>query len=55
MRSLIDFESESFVWGVGITRPKERQRQFAAYYISACLAFAVLGVAGFFLFVVTRF
>ena len=55
MRSLIDFVSESFIWGVGITRPKERQRRFAACYISACLAFAILGVAGLFLFLVTRF
>jgi hypothetical protein len=55
MRSLTDFVSESFIWGVGITRPKERQRRFAAYYISACLAFAILGVVGFFLFMVTRF
>ncbi|RXH58239.1 hypothetical protein GRAN_1549 [Granulicella sibirica] len=55
MRSLTDFVSESFIWGVGITRPKERQRRFAAYYISACLAFAILSVVGFFLILVSRF
>ncbi len=55
MRSLTDFVSESFIWGVGITRPKEYQRRFAAYYISGCLAFALLGVVGFFLFMVTLF
>ena len=55
MRSLTDIVSESFIWGVGITRPKEHQRRFAAYYITGCLAAAILVAVGFFLFVVTRF
>jgi len=55
MRRLTDFVSDSFIWGVGITRPKERQRRFAALYICACLALAILGAAGFFLFMVTLF
>jgi hypothetical protein len=55
MKSLTDIVSEIFILGVGITRPKERQRQFAAYYISACLAFAMLVVAGFLLLLVARF
>jgi len=55
MRSLTDIVSESFIWGVGITRPKEGQRRLAAYYISGTLAATVLGVVAWFLFLVTRF
>jgi hypothetical protein len=55
MRSLTDIVSESFIWGVGITRPKEGQKRLAAYYISGILAATVLGVVGLFLFLVTRF
>lgn len=54
MRSLIDIVSESFIWAVGITRPKEHQKRFAAFYISGFLAAAILGVAALFLFLVTR-
>jgi hypothetical protein len=50
MRSLADIVSESFIWGVGITRPKEGQKRLAAYYISLSL-----GVVALFLFLVTRF
>jgi hypothetical protein len=52
MRSLTDIVSESFIWGVGITRPKEGQRRLAAYYITGTLAATLLGVAGLFLYVV---
>jgi len=55
MRSLTDIVSESFIWSVGITRPKEHEKRFAAYYITGCLAAAILVAVGFFLFVVTRF
>ena len=55
MRSLTEIVSESFIWGVGITRPKEHEKRFAAYYITGLLAAVILGVVGLFLFVVTRF
>ncbi len=55
MRSLTEIVSESFIWGVGITRPKESQKRLAAYYISGGLAAVILGVIGLLLFVVTRF
>ncbi|WP_348268069.1 hypothetical protein P8936_02180 [Edaphobacter paludis] len=52
MRSLIDFVSESFIWGVGITRPQPSQRRRAALYITAILMGTVVAaVAFFFLFV----
>ena len=55
MRSLTDTVSESFIWGIGITRPKEHQKRFAALYITGCLAGAILWVVAFFLFLVARF
>ncbi|SEC36970.1 hypothetical protein [Terriglobus roseus] len=55
MRSLTDIVSESFIWSVGITRPKAGQERRAAYYISGTLATILLGIAGLFAFVVSRF
>jgi hypothetical protein len=55
MRSLTDMVSESFIWGVGITRPNEGKKRLAAYYISGTLAATILGVVGLFLFLVSRF
>ena len=55
MRSLTDIVSESFIWGVGITRPKEGQRKLAAYYITGTLVATVLGVVGLFLVVIHHF
>jgi hypothetical protein len=52
MRSLTDIVSESFIWGVGITKPKESHRRMAAYYITGTLVAAILGVVGVFLFLV---
>ncbi|QMV19175.1 hypothetical protein GOB94_11195 [Granulicella sp. 5B5] len=55
MKSLTDIVSESFIWGVGITRPKAGKERLAAYYITGVLAATILGVLGAFLFVITRF
>jgi hypothetical protein len=37
MRRLTEAISESFIWGVGITRPKAGQEHRAALYITAML------------------
>lgn len=55
MRSLTDIVSESFIWGVGITRPKLGHERRAAYYITGTLAATILGVIGLFIFAVSRF
>jgi len=55
MRSLTDIVSEGFIWGVGITRPREGQRRLAAYYISGTLAVTVLAGVGLFLLLVSKF
>lgn len=49
MRSLTNVVSESFIWGVGITRPKPGQERRAAIYITATLAGTVIAAAGVFL------
>ena len=54
MRSLTEVVSESFIWGVGITRPKPGQERRAAIYITATLAGTVLAVAVVFLFLVGK-
>ena len=55
MKSLTDMVSESFIWGVGITRPKPGQEHIAAYYITGILVATIAGVAGLFLFALSRF
>ena len=55
MRSLTEIVSESFIWGVGITRPKEAQRRRAAYYISGTLAATILAVVAIFFLLVRLF
>jgi hypothetical protein len=50
MKSVTDMVSESFIWSVGITRPKRGQEKLAAYYICGTLAATVLGVIGLFVF-----
>lgn len=55
MRRLTEFVSESFIWSVGITRPKPGQERRAALYITATLAATVLGALGLFVFVLSRF
>ena len=52
MKSLTDIVSESFIWGVGITRPKEEQKRRAAYYISGLLVAVVAGIVALFLVLV---
>jgi hypothetical protein len=54
MRRLTDFVSESFIWGVGITRPKPGQERLAAIFITATLAGTVLAVAGAFFLLLGR-
>ena len=55
MKSLTDLVSESFIWSVGITRPKPGQERRAAYYISGTLAIILVGIVALFLFVMSRF
>ncbi|HVG27231.1 MAG TPA: hypothetical protein VM865_06470 [Acidobacteriaceae bacterium] len=50
MRSLTEVVSESFIWGVGITRPKPGQERRAALYITATLAGTVVAALGAFFF-----
>jgi len=54
MKSLIELVSESFIWGVGITRPKPGNEGRAALYITAILAASVAVVAAVFLFLLGR-
>lgn len=50
MKRLTEMVSESFIWGVGITRPKPGQERRAALYITATLVAMVLTVVAVFLF-----
>jgi hypothetical protein len=54
MKSLTDIVSESFIWSVGITRPRRGQERRAAYFICGALAATVLGIVGMFLFLLNR-
>ena len=54
MRRLTDVVSESFIWGVGITRPKPGQERRAALYITATLVGTIVAVAGAFCFLLGR-
>jgi hypothetical protein len=54
MRSLVDFVSETFIWGVGITRPKPAQRRRAAIYITAILLGTIVAALAFFFLFVGR-
>jgi hypothetical protein len=54
MRSLTEVVSESFIWGVGITRPRPGQERRAAIYITATLAGTIVIAVGVFLFLVSR-
>jgi hypothetical protein len=54
MRSLMEFVSESFIWGVGITRPQPTQRRLAAIYITATLVGTLVVAVGFFFFLAGR-
>lgn len=54
MRRLTDLISESFIWGVGITRPKPGKERVAAIYITATLAASVLVAVAMFLLLLQR-
>jgi hypothetical protein len=54
MRRLTDFISESFIWSVGITRPRPEQERTAAIYITATLVASILLAAGVFLLLLHR-
>ena len=55
MRGLTRFVSESFIWSVGITRPRPGQERRAALFITITLAGTILAVLGVFLFLLSRF
>ena len=55
MRSLTELVSESFIWSVGITRPRPGQEGRAALFITTTLVATILAVAGMFLFLLSRF
>lgn len=54
MRRLTDLVSESFIWSVGITRPKPGKERVAALYITATLAASVLAAVGMFLLLLQK-
>lgn len=54
MRSLTEMVSESFIWGVGITRPKAGQERRAALFITLTLLGSVAAVAGVFFLLLGR-
>ena len=54
MRRLTEFVSESFIWGVGITRPEPGQERRAALFITATLAGTIIAVAGAFFLLLGR-
>lgn len=54
MRRLTEIVSESFIWGVGITRPRLGQERRAALFITVTLAGSVAAVAGVFLLLLGR-
>jgi hypothetical protein len=55
MRRLTDVVSESFIWGVGITHPRQGQERRAALYITATLVGTIAVVVGVFFFLLGRF
>ena len=54
MKSLTKLVSESFIWGVGITRPKPGKEGRAALYITATLAASIAAVAAVFLLLLVK-
>jgi hypothetical protein len=54
MRRLTDLVSESFIWGVGITRPKPGKERVAALYITITLAGSILAAVGMFVLLLHR-
>jgi len=54
MRRLTDLVSESFIWSVGITRPKPGKERAAALYITITLAASILVAAAMFVILLHR-
>ncbi len=54
MNHLIDAISESFIWGVGITRPEQSKKNGAALYITVILVGTVVLTVATFLFLVDK-
>ena|GEM_PF-2545455 len=52
MRSVANFVSESFIWAVGITRPRPGKEHLAALYITLMLAGILVVAACIFLLLV---
>ena len=55
MRSITELVSDSFIWGVGITRPKPGKERQAAMFITAMLVGVVLSILGVLFFGLHRF
>ncbi len=54
MRRLTELISEGFIWGVGITPPKEGEQRVAALYITATLIGSILAAIAMFVFLLHR-
>jgi len=54
MKSVTEMISESFIWGVGITRPRPGQERRAALFITATLLASIAAVAGVFFLLLGR-
>lgn len=54
MRSLMEMVSESFIWGVGITRPRPGKERRAALFITVTLVGSIAAVAGVFVLLLGR-
>ncbi|MFC6646197.1 hypothetical protein ACFQBQ_11510 [Granulicella cerasi] len=54
MRKVSEVVSEGFIWGVGITRPREGEQRRAARYISFILAGSIALAVGAFFFLSQR-
>ena len=54
MGKFTEWVSESFIWGVGVTRPKPGHERFAARYITGLLLGAIAFLAAIFLIVATH-
>lgn len=54
MKRFTDLVSESFIWSVGITRPRPGKERAAAIYITVTLAASILAAVGMFLLLLQR-
>jgi hypothetical protein len=55
MRNVAEIVSSTFIWGVGITRPKPGQERRAARYITMMLLGTVIAIIGAFFLLLARF